>query len=231
MACPRHTLLRSVIVAAVALLMLWRAPSALAQQTSSGEAVDLVNGCTNVSLTWPAGTPVASVAAAVSPSGSVQAIWKLDAPSQRFLAWSPVAVQASDLTTVNPLDAVYICTDAVAVLVRPPLSVSSPSPSVVITAPPAAFASNLSIISVTDSIWRGGTAFITVQAPVGASCDIDFRTPLGVPPSTTGLGPRKVDQTGTVTWIWTVPAFTPVGTATVTVFCGGFSVTAIITIV
>src|SRR5581483_2149392 len=115
----------------------------------------------------------------------VQAVWKLDAQSQRFLAWSPNAPQASDLATVNPLDAVFICTTGAAVMNRPLLASSSAPAAgapVVVPAvannPPAA-----SIVGFSDRMWRGGTAWVTVAAQPGASCAIPYTPPPRTPPS------------------------------------------------
>jgi hypothetical protein len=196
------------------------------------ETVELVNGCTNVSLTWPAGTAVAVVVGAVSPGGSVRAIWKFDAPSQQFLAWSVEAPQASNLTTVNPLDAVFICATAAGLLTRPVLGTTSTTPVTVapVLVPAAPFVPPVRIIAVSEMTWRGGSAYITVAAPPGTACDIVYAPPPGSPPSTTGLGPRKVDQTGQVTWFWTVPLNTIPGTAGVAIACAGVTLNAIIRI-
>jgi plastocyanin len=83
------------------------------------ERVDLFAGCNNVSLTWPDGTPAATVAAAVTPPNALQAIWRFDNSTQTFRAFSPQFPQASDLTTVNRFDAVFICMNAAGTLMRP----------------------------------------------------------------------------------------------------------------
>ena len=85
----------------------------------STESVALVAGCTNVSLTWPDGTPTGAVARAITPPAALVAIWRYDATQRRFLAFSPRSAQASDLTTVDRLDAVFICMDAPGTLTRP----------------------------------------------------------------------------------------------------------------
>jgi hypothetical protein len=226
----RHAL----IPAALVLVALTRgaAMPVSGQTPAATEPVDLVSGCTNVSLTWPAGTPVSIVAVSVSPAGSVRAIWKLDAATQHFLAWSAEAPQASDLTVVNPLDAVYVCTTAAGVMSRPVLSAASSSPAVAVPAivPVSSFVSPVTLVAVSDTMWRGGSAYVTVSAPPGTSCDIAYAAPPGTPLSTTGLGPRKVDQTGLVTWYWTIPLNTIPGAAGVTVVCGGVTVSTMIRI-
>jgi competence protein ComEC len=92
-----------------------------AQQVASitlpapGATKPLYGGCNNVALTFPAGTPAQSVVNAVEPPGAVLAIWHHDAAQNRFEGFSPAAPQASDLQTVNFLDAVWICVTASAV--------------------------------------------------------------------------------------------------------------------
>jgi PKD repeat protein len=82
--------------------------------------VSLVTGCNNVAATWANGTPTSTVAAAVSPAGAVTGIWKLDPNSQRYLGFAPLLAQAvSDLVTVNFLDALFICTNSSATMLRP----------------------------------------------------------------------------------------------------------------
>ena len=83
------------------------------------ETVALAAGCTNVSLTWPDGTPTGAVARAIAPPARLVAIWRYDAAQRRFLAFSPRSAQASDLPTVDRLDAVFICMDAPGTLTRP----------------------------------------------------------------------------------------------------------------
>jgi hypothetical protein len=70
-------------------------------------------------LTWPDGTSVATVAAAATPPSAVLAIWSFDAAQGRFVGFAPQAPQASDLTTVNRHDAVFICVQALGTLNRP----------------------------------------------------------------------------------------------------------------
>lgn len=83
------------------------------------EQLLLMPGCSNVVLTWPQQTPLDLVARAVSPEGALEAIWKFDAAQERFFAFSPQAHQASDLTLVDRLDAVFICVRMPGMLTRP----------------------------------------------------------------------------------------------------------------
>jgi hypothetical protein len=75
-----------------------------------------------VTLTFPTGTDAASAAAAVSPADALDTIWRLDNVSRTFQAFMPQAPQASDLTSVNLLDAVFMCVDAGATISMPTVS-------------------------------------------------------------------------------------------------------------
>ncbi|MGH2583396.1 MAG: PKD domain-containing protein, partial [Dehalococcoidia bacterium] len=94
------------------------------------ERFPLPTGCNNVVLTWPVGTPLGTVANAVSPPGVVQSIFRLDPVQQRFLGFSPSAPSfANDYTMVETsLEAVFFCVTAPGTLVRP-ASGGSPTPA------------------------------------------------------------------------------------------------------
>jgi hypothetical protein len=85
------------------------------------ESVPLATACNNVVLTWPTGTPAQEVAAAVTPAVGLVAIWRFDANTRAFEAFSPLSPRASDLTTVNRLDAVFVCMRQPGLLARPVL--------------------------------------------------------------------------------------------------------------
>jgi inhibitor of cysteine peptidase len=74
-----------------------------------GGIEQLYEGCNNIALTFPNGTTSEAVVQAVSPAGAAESMWRHDASQSRFLAFSPAAPQASDLLTVNFLDAVWLC--------------------------------------------------------------------------------------------------------------------------
>ena len=76
---------------------------------SPGVTKQLYPGCNNIGLTFPNGTSSGDVIAAVSPAGSVEAMWRHDAAQQRWEAFSAAAPAASDLLTVNFLDAIWVC--------------------------------------------------------------------------------------------------------------------------
>jgi len=84
-------------------------PEASIALPDPGGVEQLYEGCNNISLTFPEGTTSEAVVQAVSPAGAVEAMWRYDASQNRFLGFSPAAPQASDLLTVNFLDAVWLC--------------------------------------------------------------------------------------------------------------------------
>lgn len=89
---------------------------------AAAEPVMLFAGCTNVALTWPAGTPIETVAAAVTPRDQLEAIWQqaVVGDERRFLAWSPIANAPNDYTaTSSSLEAVFICMGAQGSIDRP----------------------------------------------------------------------------------------------------------------
>src|SRR3990170_3910361 len=71
--------------------------------------VQLYAGCNNIALSFPNGTASETVVQAVTPAGTVQAMWRHNAALARFEGFSPAAPQASDLLTVNLWDAVWLC--------------------------------------------------------------------------------------------------------------------------
>jgi len=74
-----------------------------------GATEQLYPGCNNVSLTFPDGTASETVVQAVTPAGLFETLWRHNAALNRFEGFSPAAPQASDLLTVNFLDAVWLC--------------------------------------------------------------------------------------------------------------------------
>ncbi len=98
-----------VVAAAAGLLAAHAQPVATIALPEPGAAKELYPGCNAVAVTFPDGTSSQTVANAVSPAGSLQAIWSYDTAQQRFTAFSPAAPQASDLLSVDFLDAVWVC--------------------------------------------------------------------------------------------------------------------------
>ncbi len=77
-----------------------------------GETEQLYPGCNNIGLTFPNGTASDAVVQAVTPTEAVEAMWRHDAAQSTWQAFSPAAPGASDLLTVNFLDAVWLCVAA-----------------------------------------------------------------------------------------------------------------------
>jgi hypothetical protein len=84
------------------------------------DATPLFVGCNNVTLTWASGTPITTVAAAITPGGVLDAIWRFDAAQGRFFGFSSNPNAPSDYTTVGVrLEAVFVCVRQAATLNRP----------------------------------------------------------------------------------------------------------------
>jgi hypothetical protein len=110
-------------LALAALIALALAGFAATSRAQDGQrTVSLSPGCNMVTLSFVGGTQAATVAAVVSPPTALQAIWRLDNDSRSFQAFMPQASQASDLTSVNLLDVVFICVDAAASIAMPEVS-------------------------------------------------------------------------------------------------------------
>jgi hypothetical protein len=141
-------------------------------------------GCNMTTLTFASGTDATTVAAAVSPPDALDSIWRLDNVSRTFQAFVPQAPQASDLTSVNLLDAVFICVDAAASITTPevstdpagsPISVglSTGCNAVGLTfadgAAPSEVAGAVTPAGALQSIWRLDNATGSFQAYVSAA--------------------------------------------------------------
>jgi hypothetical protein len=89
--------------------------------TRATEAVVLATGCSNIVLSWPLGTTLADVAAAVTPTNALTSIFKLDAARGRYRGYTPTAPAfANDYIAVEaPLEAVFVCVNQSASLTRP----------------------------------------------------------------------------------------------------------------
>jgi hypothetical protein len=114
-------------LAARALLVQAQPVASITLPPPSG-TVELYAGCNNISLTFPDGTASDTVAQAVTPTGALQAMWRHNTAQNRFEGFSPAAPQASDLLTVDFLDAVWLCMAVPAPAVAPsPGAVSTPT--------------------------------------------------------------------------------------------------------
>jgi hypothetical protein len=95
--------------------------TARAVSTAATETVRLLAGCSNVVLTWPTSTPLATVARAVDPPQALVSIFKQDPGAGRYRGYSPTAPAfANDYTVVEaPLEAVFVCVSQTATWNRP----------------------------------------------------------------------------------------------------------------
>jgi hypothetical protein len=87
--------------------------------TYESESVDLLPACNPVAMTWPDATPIETVVGAVAPAEALDAIWKFDPESGEWQGHSPAAPEASDLVSVDMLDAVFVCMNATGTISRP----------------------------------------------------------------------------------------------------------------
>ena len=98
------------------------AVAATTSVTISGgsRTVTLTVGCNNVSSTFADNTPTGTLVNGISPQASLLSIWKLSDPSSgRYRGYFPGATQASDLPTLNRLDAIFVCISGPATLAEP----------------------------------------------------------------------------------------------------------------
>jgi hypothetical protein len=79
--------------------------------------VELAALCNPVTITYPDGTTVQTLTAAVSPSGILTAMWQFEGGV--WLGYSPQYPQASNLAVTGFLDVVFLCVDAAGTFVRP----------------------------------------------------------------------------------------------------------------
>ena len=156
-------------------------------------ASNLGPGCNMVTLSFPTGTDAATVADAVSPPTALQTIWRLDNATRTFQAFMPQAPQASDLASVDLLDAVFICVDAGANIATPAVESDPVSAPISVDLSPSCNAVGLTFLDGTDpagvahsvtpagalqSIWRLDNATGTFQAYVAAARQVSDLTSL-----------------------------------------------------
>jgi hypothetical protein len=79
--------------------------------------VELAAVCNPVTTTYPDGTTVQTLAAAIAPPETLVAMWKFEGGF--WLGYSPEFPQVSDLAVTSFLDVVFFCVDAPATFVRP----------------------------------------------------------------------------------------------------------------
>ena len=129
----------AIVVGLVMVLLAGSGASVSAQPVATialpapGNTQQLYPGCNNISLTFPDATPSQTVVQAVTPAGTVETLWRFNGPLNKFEGFSPAYPQASDLMSVNFLDAVWLCMTTGA----PPGAVAPPTPVPPTPTPPA----------------------------------------------------------------------------------------------
>jgi len=94
-------------------------PTLSSDPSASPISTNLSAGCNAIGLTFLDGTAPSAVAAAITPADAFQALWRLDNATGSFRAYVAAAPQASDLSSLAFLDAVFVCTTGPAALEMP----------------------------------------------------------------------------------------------------------------
>jgi hypothetical protein len=146
--------------------------------------VGLSPGCNMVTLTFATGTDAATLTTAVSPPEALDTVWRLDNATRTFQAFMPQAPQASDLTSLNLLDAAFICVDAAATIAMPTVTADPASAPISVNLSTGCSAVGLTFLDGTapsgvagaitpagafESLWRLDNATGSFQAYVAAA--------------------------------------------------------------
>lgn len=83
------------------------------------EDISLVAACNPLVSTWPDDTGIETIAEAVAPAEALDGLWALDFETGVFEGFSPAAPEASDLQSIDRLEAFFACTNAVSTITRP----------------------------------------------------------------------------------------------------------------
>lgn len=88
--------------------------------TGPNRDYQLFTGCNNVPITFAAGTSYSTIAANVSPSGILRAIWRYNNATQTFIGFSPIPNAPNDLITVGSrAEPVFVCVNSPGTLSQP----------------------------------------------------------------------------------------------------------------
>lgn len=89
-------------------------------RAASTDVVQLVDRCNNIALTWAAGTPLTTVASAITPASGLDAIWRYDNAQARFFGFSTLPGAPNDYTSIlMRLEPVFVCMRAAGQIDRP----------------------------------------------------------------------------------------------------------------
>jgi hypothetical protein len=204
--------LMAVAAVAVAFLAV-HGPPVRAQPVASvtlpapGGTKQLYSGCNNIGISFPNGTASLAVIQAVTPVGAVDAMWRYNAALNKFEGYSPAFPQASDLLTVDFMDAVWLCMVQGLAAVQPPPAVVLPPPVLPVCNAPAV----ASFVANPSTITAGQASTLNW----GAVTDADTLTiDQGIGQVT---GPVLVSPTATTTYTLTATGCGGTATYTVTV--------------
>jgi hypothetical protein len=118
---PRAALLAIVLAALFTI-------DAAQTAAAAGDVVRLPAGCTAVALTWPAGTPLTTVAAAITPRTGLVSIWRSDPARGTPAGFAPGIGARADYAAVRARgERAVICMKVVGALTRPDAGVSGAS--------------------------------------------------------------------------------------------------------
>ena len=93
-------------------------------RAASTDRVELFAGCNNVAVTWPVGTPIDTVAMAVTPAGALESIFRYDNQQAKYFGYSPLPAAreagVNDYTSITRfLEPVFVCMREAGELNRP----------------------------------------------------------------------------------------------------------------
>jgi hypothetical protein len=175
----------AIILALASLVALVLATLTATSRAQDGQrTVNLTSGCNMVTLTFATGTDASALTTAVSPPEALDTVWRLDNATRTFQAFMPQAPQASDLTSLNLLDAAFICMNTAAIIAMPTVA-SDPAGSPISVnlstgcnavglsfaegSAPADVASAMTPAGALQSIWRLDNVTHAFQAYVAAA--------------------------------------------------------------
>jgi hypothetical protein len=100
-----------------------------------------------------------------------------------------------------------------------PLPTVTPSPT---ATPSSSAVASVGFVEPIAGASRGGTASVTVQAPPGSICTLQFTPPGAAAGSAIQIQPtlQTAGPTGQMTWTWPIPPNAPAGKATLNLNCG-----------
>jgi hypothetical protein len=96
----------------------------------------------------------------------------------------------------------------------------APSPTLSQTVP---VISGFEMLSYSDTVSPGGTAFAKIQTTPAVACSIQYYTPAGTNSTAQGLAPQTSDSKGYCSWVWNIGSRTKPGTGRIVIAANGIS--------